>query len=144
MTDVGLTNSGALVGQVVDSLGKPVANTPVAIGAQGKVPTEATTNAQGYFTVNKLPAGVYVAATAGSAQMVRVWAARTAPPAASKGLLLVESQDVARANLGHGGNKAGGKGKGAGGFVRDHWVKLAIGAGIAGGIIALVDDDDAS
>ena len=97
ISDVGLSITGNLVGQVVDGRGKPVANSPVEITASGRKPVLTTTNELGYFSVDNLRAGVYVASAPGIAKTVRVWAPRTAPPAASDGLLLVQPERTARA-----------------------------------------------
>lgn len=129
IADVGLTSTGALVGQVVDNQGKPVANSPVEISASGKKATLATTNDQGYFSFDRLPAGVYVAATPGTAKMVRVWAPRTAPPTANKGVLLVQPQATARAQS-----------PGCVEFLQAHGLKLVLGGVAAAGIIALAEN----
>ena len=128
ISDVGLTRTGSLVGQVVDNSGKPVANSAVEITASGQKAALATTNELGYFSIDNLQAGVYVASAPGTAKMVRVWAARTAPPAASDGLLLVQPEHTVRA-------------QGARSFLRAHWLKIAIGLGIAGGVMAIAAND---
>lgn len=134
IADVGLTSAGALMGQVVDSQGKPVANSPVEIAAAGRKPTLATTNDQGYFAVNNLSAGVYVASAPGTSKMVRVWSPRTAPPAASQGVLLVQPELTARAQ-----SKDGKGSKGGGGLMNCNWKCIAIGVGIGGGLAAIID-----
>lgn len=137
ITDVGLTNAGVLVGQVVDNQGKPVANSPVEIAAAGQKATRATTNESGYFAVNNLSAGVYMASAPGTEKMVRVWSPRTAPPAASQGVLLVQPELTARAQ-----GKDGKGSKGAG--FNCNWKCMAIGVGVGAGLVAILDYNEAS
>ena len=92
IADVGLTSTGRLVGQLVDNQGIPVTNSKVELAKSGQKATLVTTDEHGYFAIDNLPAGVYVATAPGTARMVRVWAPRTAPPAASDGLLLVQPE----------------------------------------------------
>lgn len=129
--DVGLSSTGSLVGQVVDDRGKPVANSPVEIAASNRKAVLTTTNEFGYFTVDNLRAGVYVATAPGTAKMVRVWAPHTAPPAASNGILLVQPERTARAQNGYPGQQ----------FLQTHWKKLALGLAIVGGVVALAQID---
>ena len=130
ITDVGLTSTGRLVGQLVDSHGKPVANSAVQIAKTGEKPALARTDAAGYFAVDNLQADVYVASAPGTARMVRVWAPRTAPPAASEGLLLVQPENTVRAQNG--------------GLFANPWLTILILGGIGGGIAAVIANNSAS
>jgi len=131
ITDVGLSSAGRLVGQLVDSQGNPVVDSTIEIAKIGEKPAAAKTNARGYFAVDNLQAGVYVASAPGTATMVRVWAPRTAPPSASDGLLLVQPENTVRAQNG-------------GQFLQAHWVKLLVAGGIVGVIVAVVANKNAS
>jgi hypothetical protein len=130
IADVGLSGTGRLVGQLVDTQGRPVVNSAVEISKTGEKPTLATTNELGYFAVDNLQAGVYVASAAGTVQMVRVWAPRTAPPAASNGLLMVQPENTVRAQAGLFGNVG--------------LTVVLVGLGIGGGIWAIVANNPSS
>jgi len=130
ITDVGLSDTGRLVGQLVDTQGRPIRNSSVELAKRGEKAALATTNELGYFAVDNLQAGVYVATAPGTSQMVRVWAPRTAPPSASNGLLMVQPETTVRGFTAAGGGI--------------NWWTVGIVGGIVGGIVAVVANNSAS
>lgn len=92
--DVGLSAGGVLRGQVVDSLGTAKAGSTVIVVKNGQVAGTAKTDATGAFEVAGLSGGVYQIQTEQGGGNYRLWAPRTAPPAASDSALIVNSNDV--------------------------------------------------
>ncbi|MCA9234375.1 MAG: carboxypeptidase regulatory-like domain-containing protein [Planctomycetales bacterium] len=144
-SDVALAAGGELVGQLVDAQGAPLANAPVSIQSQGREVVQATTDAQGQFRITGLKGGVYEIVAPGHYQAYRFWAPRTAPPAATAGVLMVADGDLARAQYGAGAPcapcKPGPFGT-AMGWVAQHPLLTA---GIVAAAIAIplaIDDDD--
>lgn len=127
-TDVVLTN-GTLTGQYITSEGTPVDGAVVSIRRGTQEFAQATTDAKGIFTVNGLKSGVYEIATPGGLDIVRVWEAEAAPPAARQYATVVSSSAV------RGQMFAGGL------------LPLAgIGAGVAGfttGVVGITEANDA-
>jgi len=82
MTDVALSDGGTLQGQVVDlqNLGQP--GVPIVLRYQNRDVIKTVTNTNGQFTAQDLHGGVYNIATAQGDNTFRLWAPRTAPPAA--------------------------------------------------------------
>jgi hypothetical protein len=132
--DVALQEDGLLKGQVLDTEGTPVPGIPVVIARQGKRIATTETGADGSFAVTGLGGGVYQIVTAQGGAAYRLWAPRTAPPAAATNALIVNGDTVVR----------GGMGGGAAGFLSNPWV---LGTIVALAIVlplASDDDDDAS
>ncbi|MCX7427886.1 MAG: carboxypeptidase-like regulatory domain-containing protein [Planctomycetia bacterium] len=98
--DVGLHEGGLLFGQVVDAQGRPQAQLPVSLVQQDRVVTTATTDKSGYFLMPKVPAGTYRVVAAKTQGVYRLWAPKTAPPAAQPGAMLVVGQGPVRAQQG--------------------------------------------
>ncbi len=94
--DVALRDGGRLTGQVLDTDGAPLANTTVAVAAQGHVIASSLTDAGGYFAIPELRAGVYEVATSQSVTVCRLWAPGTAPPAAQADALVIHTDTVMR------------------------------------------------
>ena len=95
ITDVALDAGGILHGQALDAGGKPLSSAQVVV-ANGRVERRATTNPQGWFQVAGLTGGVYRVQMERQAQLCRIWMPGTAPPSATAGLLVVQSDDLAR------------------------------------------------
>jgi hypothetical protein len=83
MTDVALNDGGTLQGQVVDGYNNGVPGVPVTVRSQDRNVAQTTTAENGQFVVQDLRGGVYHVATNQGAESFRVWAPRTAPPAAA-------------------------------------------------------------
>ncbi|NOY42612.1 MAG: carboxypeptidase regulatory-like domain-containing protein [Planctomycetes bacterium] len=137
LSDVALHENGVVFGQVVDAQGVAVAMTPVAIASGGKEIARTQTDSTGKFSVSGLKGGVYQVAAAGHQGVYRMWAPRTAPPAAQQGLMVVSQGDLVR-----GQGAIEGHFQGVMSWVSQHPIMTA--GLIAGAIaipIALTDDD---
>jgi hypothetical protein len=146
--DVALSDGGTLVGQLVDAQGAPLANAPVALLVGGKEVVRGTTNERGEFTVTGLKGGVYEVAAPGYQGIYRLWAPRTAPPAANQGMLMVAQGDFVRGQYGcptgacPTGCGSGGPFASAMGWISQHPIMTA---GIVAAAVAIplaIDDDD--
>jgi hypothetical protein len=84
VTDVALSDAGTLEGQVIDTQNGGLAGVPVTIRSQDREVAQTTTAANGHFVVQNLRGGVYQVATVQGDGTFRLWAPRTAPPAAGK------------------------------------------------------------
>ncbi len=134
--DVALHDGGSLTGQVLDVSGTPVSGTAVAVIGQSGPVASTQTNADGRFAISGVKAGVYEVATTNGVTVCRLWAPRTAPPAAQSDALVVHGNTVVRG--GHGGG-------GVIGFLSNPWVLGGIvAAAIAIPLILDDDDDDAA
>jgi hypothetical protein len=133
--DVALQSAGVLHGQVVDQQGQPQLGMAVAAVQNGKTVATSQTGQDGQFVMANLSGGVYELQTAASNGVYRLWAPRTAPPSAQDGVLLVNSNELARGQQGH-----------ALGFLANPWVL----AGIVAAAIAIplavsaADNDEGS
>ena len=94
--DVLLHQGGMLYGQVVDSEGGAVTNTPVSVLSGTKEVARVQSDRSGRFKVDGLRGGVYEVASVGQKKVYRLWAPQTAPPAAQQGLMLVANNDFVR------------------------------------------------
>jgi hypothetical protein len=102
VVDVALLNGNVLVGQLVDSNGKGVAEAQVQLQKQNKTMVTLKTDKQGVFAVKDVPGGVYRLAAAKTQGVYRLWAPKTAPPTAQKGALMVTGNKVVRGQYGNG------------------------------------------
>ncbi|QDU94577.1 carboxypeptidase-like regulatory domain-containing protein [Lignipirellula cremea] len=128
--DVALRDGGVLVGQVVTTTGAPVKDAQLQLVQQGKTVVALKTNNNGQFGVKGLRSGVYQVSTAQSSQQVRVWAPGAQPPTAKSTMMVVEDQNVIRA-------------QGGGMSLQSKLLHgTAIGLGAGGLAVALSDDDD--
>ncbi|MEQ8211468.1 MAG: carboxypeptidase-like regulatory domain-containing protein [Lacipirellulaceae bacterium] len=135
-SDIALRDGGVLVGQIMTPQGTAVASAPVSIQKNGREIIRVATNAKGEFTVAHLKGGVYQVAAPGHQGSYRLWAPKTAPPAASTGLMAVAGDQAVLGN------------HGAGPFATvTNWVAThpIMTAGIVAAAVAIplaVDDDD--
>ena len=95
-TDISLRDGGELVGQILNGEGVSQAATNVSVYRNGKPIAQVATNQHGVFSVPGLKGGVYTIATADHQGVYRLWAPRTAPPAAQQGLMIVSGNQVVR------------------------------------------------
>ena len=93
--DVALNRDGVLLGQVVNDAGVGVADAVVEI-TNGRQHWQTKTDTQGWFQVVDMRGGTYQFQAAGQSQVLRVWASGTAPPSASRGILVTPSNEVFR------------------------------------------------
>lgn len=131
--DVALRDGGVLTGQVLDTEGIPVAATPVAVMDRERAVATALTDKDGRFEMAGVKAGVYQVATAKGVTVCRLWAPRTAPPAAQPDALVVNGNTLIRG--------ADGCGSGVISFLSNPWVLGAIVAAAIAIPLALDDDD---
>ena len=101
--DVALHNSGTLVGQVVDTEGKPQPKMPVTLVRGNEVLAQTVTNNEGHFAMKQVPAGSYRLAAGDAQNAYRLWAPKTAPPTARQGALMVVGEATERAQCGANG-----------------------------------------
>jgi hypothetical protein len=132
--DVALQSGGVLNGQVLNEQAVAQGRAKVAVVHKGKPLTVTETDQEGRFVLTGLEPGVYELHLAEGGGAYRVWAPRTAPPAAEQGVLLVQDSRVVR-----------GMHNGGGGFgwLANPWVL----AGIVAAAIAIplaLDNNDAS
>jgi hypothetical protein len=147
VSDVALAEGGVLSGQVVDAQGVSLAQAPVAVFADGREVVRLASNADGMFAVSGLKGGVYEVATPGHHGVYRLWTARTAPPAAGQGIMLVSGSDVVRGQYGYGPPppaEPGPFGKAVGWMSQHPFITAGIVATAVAVPIAVSEVDDAS
>jgi hypothetical protein len=128
--DVVLTEAG-LTGQYLTAEGVPVDGAIVLIRRGGQEVTRATTDGEGVFTARGLSSGVYEVVTPTGMELVRLWEADAAPPAARPSATFV-SQQAVRGQMG--------------GPDLNLWNGMAIAFGIAGmatGIVGITKANSA-
>lgn len=101
--DVVLTDAG-LTGQYLTPEGRPVDGAIVLIRRGGQEVTRATTDGNGGFTAQGLSSGVYEVVTPTGMELVRLWDADAAPPAARPSATFVSHQAVRGQGYGGGPN----------------------------------------
>jgi len=101
VADVALDDGGTLRGQVVDPQGNPVAQTTVSLRRVDGQLVTTVADQSGEFQFTGLRGGTCRIAAGGTTRVYRLWAPRTAPPAARvAALVVVDEQQV----LGQGGS----------------------------------------
>jgi hypothetical protein len=94
--DVTLGPASELRGQLVDKNGVRLPNRIVVAVHADKSSLQSVSDANGQFHFPRAKPGMYQVASQQSYQLCRCWAANTAPPAASKRLLMVEGDQTIR------------------------------------------------
>ncbi len=102
INDVALGNGGTLIGQVVDQQGLGIAGAQVVVLQQGRKPVQTAADKTGKFKAVGLNGGTAQIVTAGGQGVYRLWAAKTAPPAAHRSALLFGNGPVVRGQMGGG------------------------------------------
>lgn len=98
--DIALTTGGTFSGRVVDHNGKVLEGAQVTL-RQGKNEIAKTvTNKDGLYTFKNMRGGVYQVSSGNTEGVFRVWAEKTAPPAAKEHALLVMGENGARGQFG--------------------------------------------
>jgi hypothetical protein len=133
--DIALQDRGILAGTVLNQNGAPCGAVPVTVSRQGEIVARTETNASGQFAVPGLSGGLYEVQTPIASNVYRLWAPRTAPPAAQALALITPNDAVVRAQLHNGGSALG--------WLANPWVLAAVVAAAIAIPLAL-DDDDAS
>ncbi len=98
--DVALGADGALHGSLMTAEGKPQPYSEVVLLKGAEVVGLAKTQVDGSFTIRQIRPGLYELATSHSTNVYRVWAPRTAPPAAQSTALLVQGNTIVRGQEG--------------------------------------------
>ena len=106
--DVAMGNGNTLSGQLVNGQGQRLANAPVTIQNNARQIVQTVTDSEGRFQATNLRGGVYQVAAGSTTGVYRLWTATTAPPSATEGLLLVDSQSTVRGQCASGGCADGG------------------------------------
>ncbi|HUG68487.1 MAG TPA: carboxypeptidase-like regulatory domain-containing protein [Pirellulaceae bacterium] len=103
LRDVALQPGGVLNGQVLNEQAVAQGQAKVAVVHKGKPLTVTETDQEGRFVLTGLEPGIYELHLAEGGGAYRVWAPRTAPPAAEQGVLLVQDSRIVRGrhNGGH-------------------------------------------
>lgn len=100
LPDVTLTTGGTFSGRVVDHAGKVLEGAQVTV-RQGKTEIGKTvTNKEGLYSFKNMKGGVYQVASGNTEGTFRVWAEKTAPPAAKEHALLVMGEKGTRGQFG--------------------------------------------
>lgn len=99
--DIALAPNGQLRGHVIDAQGNGLAGQSVWLLNAERVLGETKTDAQGQFQFANVNGGMYEVRTREGQSFYRAWTPNTAPPAATKNALVVESK-VARGQMGGG------------------------------------------
>jgi hypothetical protein len=103
VTDVALSATGELHGQLVQSSGRPVTNAAVQVSHKGSVIAEVRTDGAGRYAVKGLRSGLHAVKTPEGQHVCRFWTKHTAPAAAKKRLVMSVDSQVIRGQLLGGG-----------------------------------------
>ncbi len=95
-----LTTGGTLSGRVVDHTGKALEGAQVTVRQDKTEIGKTVTNKDGLYSFKNLKGGVYQVASGNTEGVFRVWAEKTAPPAAKEHALLVMGENGARGQFG--------------------------------------------
>ena len=143
--DVALQPGGLLHGQVLNEQGVAQPNARVTVVRDGEAIAVANTDERGRFVVSGLSGGVHEIHTNSRGDVYRLWAPRTAPPAAKNAVLIVTGDNVVR-SVGGGPPVAPAAPASSGwmkglGWLANPWVLAAI---VAAAIAIPLAVDDAS
>ncbi|MGI9427657.1 MAG: carboxypeptidase-like regulatory domain-containing protein [Bythopirellula sp.] len=139
-SDVVLQDKGVLLGRIVDERGEALPNTLVSLQTGGKEVARVMSNDLGRFQAEGLQGGVYHVASTGHQGVYRLWAPRTAPPAAARGLSIVSQRDIVRGQFNGGPSNPFAA---AGQWIAEHPIITAGAIATAIAVpIAVADDDD--
>jgi hypothetical protein len=108
MSDVVLGVRGTLVGRVVDGRGRALSGRTVRVHRGAKLIARVQTDRTGRFTVQNLPGGPYAVTSGSATQLVRAWAAGSAPPRTAAAIVLVDQPLVVRGQDGEAAVEADG------------------------------------
>lgn len=132
--DVAMDAASTLSGQLVNSQGLRLANAPVVIQSKTQETLRTVTDGEGRFQVTNLRGGVYQVAAGGTSGVYRLWSAAVAPPSATKGLLLVDTQATVRGQC-----ASGACGGDVGGYAGDYGAPVSYGGDACGAPVAYED-----
>lgn len=132
--DVALQSGGVLVGQVIGAQGAPSSRVTVRVGRADYADSDnrtVQTDQSGNFQIAGLQSGVYRIETSAGSTLCRLWPKRLAPPAAGKGILLVQDAKIIR-------------GQQPTDYGRYGWTLLVVGVAVGIGVPLALDDDASS
>jgi hypothetical protein len=93
VADIALGMDGLLTGQAMSMQGQPLAGETVVI-SDGRQHLSTTTDAKGQFTFTGLRGGAYTVYTSQQTHTCRAWKDGTAPPSATRGLMIVHGNET--------------------------------------------------
>ena len=96
ISDVELVVGGVLVGQVVDATGQPLVGQAIVARQSGRESISARSDHEGRFRLNGLNAGLCRIEYGETLLACRCWIPNTAPPAATRELLLTAGESIER------------------------------------------------
>lgn len=99
VVDIQLDATNRLVGQIVDGTGAPLPESQLTLVRLARQPSDAmtlTANGTGMFKSAPLAVGTYRLNTKRGVIICRCWNAKSAPPNAANGLLVVDDLEVVR------------------------------------------------
>lgn len=138
-SDIALHDNDTIHGQVVDAQGAALAKELVTIYRGEEEIAQTQTDSTGKFSVAGMKGGVYQVAAAGHQGVYRLWAPRTAPPAAQQGLMVVSQGNVVRGQQGNNGPF-----QHIMSWISEHPIWTAAGVAAAIAIPIALDDDDSN
>ncbi len=97
--DIALREGGVLHGQVLNRQGQPVKQGAVKLIQNERVVAQTVSDERGNFSVDGLRSGVYAIQSGEHTSYHRLWTADQAPPAANRGLLIVDGPMAARGQI---------------------------------------------
>lgn len=96
IVDLELMSGGVLAGQVLDNSGQPLIGQTIVVQRSGREPINARSDHEGRFLLSGMSSGICKIECGDNAIACRCWSPHTAPPVASKELLLVAGETVER------------------------------------------------
>ena len=96
VTDVALQQGNTLVGQVVTGENTVMPGVEVSLSSGNHILATSKTDQDGRFVFVGLTTGIYEVAVPGGGGVYRVWAPKTAPPAAQPVVRIISQTDVVR------------------------------------------------
>ena len=97
--DVALAADGSMRGRVVSLEGLGQGEVSVVARLAGREVARTMTDKTGHFLLAVPRGGVYEVQAGSQVTLYRLWAAKTAPPAAARAALIVAGEDVLRAQM---------------------------------------------
>jgi len=98
--DVSLSKDGKFTGRTVTQNGNPVEGATVVVKQGNKEVATSVTDRNGQFAMTNLTSGVYQIKSGNTEGVYRVWAEKSAPPAAKPYGLIVLGENGARGQIG--------------------------------------------
>ncbi|HBN77517.1 MAG TPA: hypothetical protein DD473_17250 [Planctomycetaceae bacterium] len=100
VSDIALSNGGALNGKAVTGQGQALNGAKVSVRRNNEVVATTVTDADGKFTVAGLDTGIYELQAGEGKGVVRAWEGSVAPPTSKSNVLIVSGATTTRAQSG--------------------------------------------